>query len=77
MHPNLPPAGVVPEFSFEGRHSRITPDKRQRFTGCAFSVRSERRRGALRASGKAVNQDFGAKSFVPMTEIDILLCEGA
>jgi hypothetical protein len=25
-----------------------------RFTGCAFSVRSERRRGARRASGKAV-----------------------
>src|SRR6266436_9115738 len=30
------------------------PEKRERFNGCAFSVRSERRRGALRASGKAV-----------------------
>ena len=29
------------------------PDKRC-FTGCAFSLRSERWRGALRASGKAV-----------------------
>jgi hypothetical protein len=26
----------------------------ERFTGCAFSVRGERRRGVLRASGKAV-----------------------
>jgi len=28
--------------------------KRQRFTGCAFSLRSEQVRGVLRASGKAV-----------------------
>ncbi len=30
------------------------PEKRERFNGCAFSVRSEGRRGVLRASGKAV-----------------------
>ncbi len=35
-------------------HADRCPNVSQSFTGCAFSVRSERRRGALRASGKAV-----------------------
>ena len=46
------------------------------FTGCAFSVRSERRRGVLRASGKAV-WTWPRVVAVDAGPMQIQSCEGA
>src|SRR5260221_12708124 len=41
------------QLSRIGRHESQGPGKRECFTGCAFSVRSDRRRGGLGGAGEA------------------------